>query len=42
MLFFIAKSSKNKNIGTVFIGFAILMFGMEMMSGAVSGLKTNE
>jgi len=33
-----AKSSKNKNIGTVFVGFAILMFGMELMSGAMKPL----
>ncbi|MCR5747628.1 MAG: Na/Pi cotransporter family protein [Lachnospiraceae bacterium] len=30
--------SKKKDIGSILIGFAILMFGMETMSGAVSGL----
>ena len=36
------KSSKRKNIANILIGFAILMFGMETMSGSVSGLKDNE
>lgn len=35
------KSSKRKNIANILIGFAVLMFGMETMSGAVSGLKDN-
>ncbi len=30
--------SKKKDIGGILLGFAILMFGMETMSGAVSGL----
>ncbi|MDO4960979.1 MAG: Na/Pi cotransporter family protein [Eubacteriales bacterium] len=34
--------SKKKNIGTILLGFAVLMFGMETMSGAVSPLKHNE
>ena len=34
--------SKKKDIGNIMLGFAILMFGMETMSGAVSGLKDNE
>ena len=33
-----AKSSKRKNIGVILVGFAILMFGMEVMSGAMSPL----
>lgn len=37
-----AKTDKHKNTGTILMGFAILMFGMEMMSGAVEGLKDNE
>lgn len=32
------KSTKKKDIGTIFLGFAILMFGMDMMSGAVKPL----
>lgn len=34
-----AKSDKKQNIGTIFIGFAVLMFGMETMSSAVAPLK---
>ena len=33
--------TKKKTLGTVLLGFAILMFGMETMSGAVSPLKDN-
>ncbi len=33
-----AKSRKSKDTGTVLLGFAVLMFGMDIMSGAVSGL----
>jgi len=33
------KSSKKKDTGTILLGFAVLMFGMDIMSGAVSGLK---
>lgn len=32
------KSSKKKDTGMILLGFATLMFGMETMSGAVSGL----
>ncbi len=32
------KKEKNKNVATILIGFAVLMFGMETMSGAVEGL----
>lgn len=34
-----AKSEKKKDIGMILLGFAVLMFGMDIMSGAVSGLK---
>ncbi|MBO5459578.1 MAG: Na/Pi cotransporter family protein [Lachnospira sp.] len=34
-----AKREKLKNIGSIFIGFAILMFGMNTMSGAVAPLS---
>ncbi len=34
-----AKSSKKKDIGTILLGFATLMYGMDTMSVAVSGLK---
>lgn len=33
------KSDKKKDIGSILIGFAILMFGMEAMSSAVAPLK---
>ena len=33
-----AKKSKPKNIGSILIGFAILMFGMELMKNAMSPL----
>ncbi len=34
------KSSKKKDSGTILLGFATLMFGMDAMSSAVSGLAT--
>lgn len=33
-----SKSEKKRDVGTVLLGFATLMFGMDTMSGAVSGL----
>ncbi len=33
--------SRKKTIGSILLGFAVLMFGMETMSGAVSPLKDN-
>ena len=36
------KSGKKKDTGTILLGFATLMFGMDAMSGAVSGLKEVE
>ena len=33
------KSDKKKDTGMILLGFATLMFGMETMSGAVSGLR---
>ncbi len=42
ILFMTGKGdSKKKDVGGIFLGFAILMFGMETMSGAVSGLADN-
>ena len=32
----VSKSEKKKSIGTIFVGFAVLMYGMELMSDAVS------
>ncbi len=34
-----AKSGKKKDVGTILLGFATLMFGMNAMSSAVSGLS---
>lgn len=41
-LLMISKSDKRKNVGSILIGFAILMFGMESMSGAMEGLKNSD
>ena len=38
-LFAFQKKAKRKDTGMILLGFAILMFGMDMMSGAVEGLK---
>lgn len=38
ILFMTGKTDKKKNIGTILLGFAVLMFGMEQMSGAVKPL----
>lgn len=38
ILYMLCKNSKKKDTGTILLGFAVLMFGMETMSGAVSGL----
>ena len=39
VLYMFCKSSKKKDTGMILLGFATLMFGMETMTGAVSGLK---
>lgn len=41
-LLMFAKSSKKKDTGTILLGFATLMFGMDAMSDAVSGLAEVE
>ena len=38
ILYTMAKSDKKKNVGEIMLGFAVLMFGMESMSGAVEPL----
>ena len=38
-LIMFAKKSKMKDAGAILMGFAVLMVGMDLMSGAVSGLK---
>ena len=42
LLIMLSKSSKKKDIGTILIGFAVLMFGMDLMSDAVSPLAESE
>ncbi|MBQ3086716.1 MAG: Na/Pi cotransporter family protein [Clostridia bacterium] len=37
-----SKNSKKKDVGGILLGFATLMFGMDTMSGAVSGLSELE
>lgn len=39
VLMMFGRSSKKKDTGTILLGFATLMFGMDTMSGAVSGLS---
>ncbi|MBR3753469.1 MAG: Na/Pi cotransporter family protein, partial [Ruminiclostridium sp.] len=39
ILIMAAKSEKKKDIGMILLGFSVLMFGMDIMSGAVAGLK---
>lgn len=39
IFYMFCKSGKKKDTGLILLGFATLMFGMETMSGAVSGLK---
>lgn len=40
VMIMIAKSNKNKNVGSIMIGFAILMAGMGVMSDAMKPLQT--
>ncbi|MGN0171160.1 MAG: Na/Pi cotransporter family protein [Acutalibacteraceae bacterium] len=40
-LIMISKKTRRKDIGTILVGFAVLMYGMTMMGDAVSGLKDN-
>ena len=41
-LIMFTKRGKKRDIGFILMGFVILMTGMEMMSGAVSGLRDND
>lgn len=38
-LMMMSKSDRKKSIGTIFVGFAVLMYGMELMKNAVSPLS---
>ena len=42
IMIMVAKTDKKKSIGSILIGFAVLMFGMETMSDAMSGLKDSK
>jgi len=39
VFYMLSKNSKRKDTGMILLGFATLMYGMETMSGAVSGLR---
>ena len=39
VVFMLAKKSKHKQLGTILLGFAILMYGMEFMSSSVDAIK---
>ena len=41
-LYMFSKNDKKKNVGTILLGFSVLMFGMSSMSDAVSPLKDVE
>ena len=41
-LIMFVKRGKKRDIGAIFLGFAVLMVGMSMMSDAVGGLKDSE
>ena len=42
IFYMFCKTTKKKDTGTILLGFAVLMFGMDIMSDAVSGLKDVE
>ncbi len=42
IMIMVNASDQKKNVGSILIGFAILMFGMDMMSGSMEGLKDSE
>lgn len=42
MMLLAAKTSKRKNIGSVFIGFSILMFGMQVMTQSMAPLTHSQ
>ena len=37
-----SKHSKQKSVGDIMLGFAVLMIGMKMMSGSVEGLRESQ
>lgn len=42
LLVMVAKKSRSKDVGSICLGFAVLMFGMEMMSDSMSPLSEME
>ena len=42
LLIMCSKKAKKKDIGKIFVGFSVLMYGMQLMSGAVSPLREME
>ena len=42
ILWMFAKKTSSKNIGGILLGFAVLMYGMSMMSGAIVPLREDE
>lgn len=42
ILYFFCKKNTIKNVGMIMLAFAVLMYGMKMMSGAMSYLEENE
>jgi len=42
IMIMMAKDDRKKNTGSILVGFAILMFGMDAMSASVEGLRDNE
>ncbi|HAB00482.1 MAG TPA: Na/Pi cotransporter [Ruminococcaceae bacterium] len=42
VMIMMSKKKRRKDIGTIFVGFAVLMFGMELMSDAVKPLSESE
>ena len=41
-LIMMSKKTKRQDLGKIMVGFAILMYGMKFMSGAMDGLRENE
>ena len=42
ILWMAAKKNSSKNVGGILLGFAVLMYGMSMMSGSIAPLRENE
>ncbi|MBQ1711600.1 MAG: Na/Pi cotransporter family protein [Firmicutes bacterium] len=42
IMWMFVKNRTQKNLGGILLGFSVLMYGMSMMSGAISPLRTNE